>query len=210
MSLYIIKPVSHALFVFQSCQRIIRLRTLCAQTDTRALAREVVDKCDIIHRSQLAEVEQIIYYLKNRREPDNSASASDDQRRTANGSSMSNFAAGRPKSRSTSKVNGAASRLGTPAAVAPAPAVAATVAATKEKPSIRHLEEYVELLYEDLPDRIRGSDLILRLARYADNLEELEKNGECGERHDGRSRCVDVFWLVKFRGHAERIGARTA
>lgn len=47
-----------------------------------------------------------------------------------------------------------------------------------EKPSIRNLEEYVELLYEDLPDKVRGSDFILRLARFPDNLEELEKNGE--------------------------------
>lgn len=48
----------------------------------------------------------------------------------------------------------------------------------KEKASIRNLEEYVELLYEDLPERIRGSALILRLARFPDNLEELEKNGK--------------------------------
>lgn len=138
----------------------------------------MVDKCDIIHRSQLAEVEQIIYYLKHRRDPDNSGSGDHPSAANATGSNMS-FAAGRPKSRSTSKVNVGASRLGTPAAaaaLAPAPAVAA--AAAKEKPSIRNLEEYVELLYEDLPERIRGSDLILRLARYADNLEELEKNGE--------------------------------
>lgn len=51
--------------------------------------------------------------------------------------------------------------------------------ASPDKASIRHLEEYVELLYEDLPEKIRGSDLILRLARFPDNLEELEKNGEC-------------------------------
>ncbi|KAJ6639686.1 Kinesin-associated protein 3, partial [Pseudolycoriella hygida] len=46
----------------------------------------------------------------------------------------------------------------------------------KEKASIRNLDEYVELLYEDLQERVRGSSLILRLARCPDNLEELEKN----------------------------------
>lgn len=46
-----------------------------------------------------------------------------------------------------------------------------------EKASMRNVDEYVELLYEDLIDRIRGSSLILQLARYSDNLEELEKNG---------------------------------
>lgn len=46
-----------------------------------------------------------------------------------------------------------------------------------EKASMRNVDEYVELLYEDLIDKIRGSSLILQLARYSDNLEELEKNG---------------------------------
>ncbi|XP_037026202.1 kinesin-associated protein 3 isoform X4 [Bradysia coprophila] len=46
----------------------------------------------------------------------------------------------------------------------------------KEKASIRNLDEYVELLYEDLQERVRGSSLILRLARCPDNLEELERN----------------------------------
>lgn len=47
-----------------------------------------------------------------------------------------------------------------------------------EKASIRNIDEYVELLYEELPEKIRGSALILQLARHPDNLEELEKNGE--------------------------------
>lgn len=46
-----------------------------------------------------------------------------------------------------------------------------------EKASIRNIDEYIELLYEELPERIRGSALILQLARHADNLEEFEKNG---------------------------------
>lgn len=47
-----------------------------------------------------------------------------------------------------------------------------------EKASIRKIDEYVDLLYEDLPERIRGSALILQLARNPDNLEELQKNGK--------------------------------
>ncbi len=38
-------------------------------------------------------------------------------------------------------------------------------------------DEYVELLYEELQERVWGSSLILRLARCPDNLEELERNG---------------------------------
>lgn len=45
-----------------------------------------------------------------------------------------------------------------------------------EKASIRVIDTYVELLYDELPDKIRGSALILQLARNPDNLEELEKN----------------------------------
>lgn len=52
----------------KDCQRVIRLKSLNSKTDCAALAREVVEKCDLIHVSQLSEIEQIIYYLKNRKE----------------------------------------------------------------------------------------------------------------------------------------------
>lgn len=51
-------------------------------------------------------------------------------------------------------------------------------APVKDAYSIRNIEEYVELLYEDLNEKIRGSSLILKIARNPDNLEELEKNGK--------------------------------
>lgn len=51
----------------QNCQRILRLPNL-SRVDPAILAKEVVEKCDIIHKSQLAEVQQIIYYLQKRSE----------------------------------------------------------------------------------------------------------------------------------------------
>lgn len=39
------------------------------------------------------------------------------------------------------------------------------------------VDEYVDLLYEGIPEKIRGSALILQLARDSDNLEELLHNG---------------------------------
>ncbi|KAK5607076.1 Kinesin-associated protein 3 [Crenichthys baileyi] len=45
-----------------------------------------------------------------------------------------------------------------------------------EEASITRMEEYVELLYEGIPEKIRGSALILQLARNPDNLEELLHN----------------------------------
>ena len=37
-----------------------------SQTDISALAREVINKCKLIHPSKMAEVEQLLYYLQNR------------------------------------------------------------------------------------------------------------------------------------------------
>lgn len=46
-----------------------------------------------------------------------------------------------------------------------------------EEAVITRVDEYVELLYEGIPEKIRGSALILQLARNPDNLEELLHNG---------------------------------
>ena len=52
---------------FQECQKIIRLKSLNKDTNVKLLAKEVIEKCSLIHESKLAEVEQLIYYLQNRR-----------------------------------------------------------------------------------------------------------------------------------------------
>lgn len=46
-----------------------------------------------------------------------------------------------------------------------------------EEASISSIDEYVELLYEDIQEKIRGATLIFQLARNPDNLEELVQNG---------------------------------
>lgn len=46
-----------------------------------------------------------------------------------------------------------------------------------EEANINIIDDYVELLYEDIPEKIRGATLILHLARNPDNLEELLQNG---------------------------------
>lgn len=46
-----------------------------------------------------------------------------------------------------------------------------------ERAVISNVESYIELLYENIPEKIKGSGLILRLARVPDNLLELTKNG---------------------------------
>ena len=40
------------------------------------------------------------------------------------------------------------------------------------------LDDYLELLYDDLPSKIKGTGMILQLARTPDNLLSLAQTGE--------------------------------
>ena len=51
----------------KECQKIIRLKSLNSHTDITALAKEVIHKCKLIHPSKVPEVEQLLYYLQNRK-----------------------------------------------------------------------------------------------------------------------------------------------
>ncbi|NXK45692.1 KIFA3 protein, partial [Chauna torquata] len=120
----------------KECQKIIRLKSLNANTDIASLARKVVEECKLIHPSKLGEVEQLLYYLQNRRD----ASAGKEKKEKSN----------KPKD--------------------PPPFEGMEI---DEVANINDMDEYIELLYEDIPDKVRGSALILQLARNPDNLEEL-------------------------------------
>ena len=48
---------------------------------------------------------------------------------------------------------------------------------TDEVANINDLDGYLEMLYEDLPEKQTGTALLLQLARNPDNLEELFQNG---------------------------------
>lgn len=48
---------------------------------------------------------------------------------------------------------------------------------TEDGANINSLNDYIELLYEGVPDKIKASNLILQLARDPDNMEFLSKNG---------------------------------
>ncbi|CAI5776534.1 kinesin-associated protein 3 [Podarcis lilfordi] len=123
----------------KECQKIIRLKSLNANTDISSLARKVVEECKLIHPSKLAEVEQLLYYLQNRRD----TSSAKEKKEKSN----------KPKD--------------------PPPFEGMEI---DEVANINDMDEYIELLYEDIPDKVRGSALILQLARNPDNLEELLLN----------------------------------
>ncbi|KAI3369129.1 hypothetical protein L3Q82_026092, partial [Scortum barcoo] len=121
----------------KECQKIIRLKSLNAHTDTSSLARKVVEECRLIHPSKLREVEQLLFYLQKRKQPN------DDQEKK------------RISPRDFSPYAGVE---------------------LDEEANINNIDEYVELLYEDVQEKIRGATLIFQLARNPDNLEELIQN----------------------------------
>ncbi|XP_034244618.1 kinesin-associated protein 3 isoform X2 [Thrips palmi] len=130
----------------KECQKIIRLKSLNPDTDCAALAKEVVEKCSLIHSSKIAEVEHLIYYLQNRKEnPFNDRVESPLQGSIYSGT----------ESPSSIEMIGNASA---------------------ERATIANIESYVELLYEDMAEKVRGSGLILELAKDPNNLEDLAKN----------------------------------
>ncbi|XP_045119018.1 kinesin-associated protein 3-like isoform X2 [Portunus trituberculatus] len=115
----------------KECQKIIRLKSLDSNTDVAVLAREVVDKCKLIHPSKLGEVQHLISYLLSRKECSKDGQVS-----------LNHPDPGEPK----------------------------------EQANLNELDSYMEMLYEDMPDKVRGASFILQLARNPDYLEELCQN----------------------------------
>ena len=101
----------------------------------------MVKNCSLIHPSKIPEVDQLLYYLKNRKEstlPENYES----------------------------KKKTLSDKLENP-----------NIDDINETANINDLDDYAEMLYEDdIKTKIRGSALILQLARNPDNLEELFQN----------------------------------
>uniref|UniRef100_A0A3P9N3R7 Kinesin-associated protein 3a n=1 Tax=Poecilia reticulata TaxID=8081 RepID=A0A3P9N3R7_POERE len=119
----------------KDCQKMIRLKSLNANTDTASLAQKVVEECHLIHPSKLAEVEQLLFYLQNRKQSSGT----------------------KPEKKN----------------ISPRDFTPYTGVELDEEASIGSIDEYVELLYEDIQEKIRGAALIFQLARNQDNLEDL-------------------------------------
>uniref|UniRef100_A0A669ES74 Kinesin-associated protein 3b n=1 Tax=Oreochromis niloticus TaxID=8128 RepID=A0A669ES74_ORENI len=119
-------------------QKIIRMKSLSPSTDVGALAKKVLEECKMIPASRLPQVEQLLYYLQNRK----SSPVESKEKRTVKPKELTPFEG----------------------------------IELNEEASITRVDEYIELLYEGIPEKIRGSALILQLARNPDNLEELLHN----------------------------------
>ncbi|TSK49630.1 Kinesin-associated protein 3 [Bagarius yarrelli] len=134
----------------KECQKVIRLKSLNANTDVSSLARKVVDECKLIHPSKVAEVEHLLFYLQNRKK---AGSKGGNQKLLTHATEKEEKKLVRP--RELTPFEGME---------------------LDEEANINKIEGYVELLYEGIPEKIRGSTLILQLARNPDNLEELLQN----------------------------------
>uniref|UniRef100_A0A3Q1EQ89 Kinesin-associated protein 3b n=1 Tax=Acanthochromis polyacanthus TaxID=80966 RepID=A0A3Q1EQ89_9TELE len=126
-------------------QKSIRVKSLSPSTDVGALAKKVVEECKLIPPSRLPQVEQLLYYLQNRKSSPVEGKEKKEKRTV--------------KPRELTPFEGME---------------------LNEEASITRVDEYVELLYEGIPEKIRGSALILQLARNPDNLEELLHNAALG------------------------------
>uniref|UniRef100_A0AAZ3RCC5 Kinesin-associated protein 3b n=1 Tax=Oncorhynchus tshawytscha TaxID=74940 RepID=A0AAZ3RCC5_ONCTS len=115
----------------KKCQKIIRLKSLNTNTDVAALARKVVEECKLIHPSKLSEVEQLLFYLQNRK-----------------------------------KASGKEKRVVKPRDLTPFEGME-----IDEEANINKVEEYVELLYEGMEEKVKGATLILHLARNPQSVE---------------------------------------
>ncbi|CAF0831546.1 unnamed protein product [Didymodactylos carnosus] len=124
----------------KDAQKIIRLKSLNPNTDIRALAKEVISQCKLIHPTKRLEVEQLLSYLQNRRD-------------TAPSMTTSGTGTQKPISDELEQ-----------------PSIDFQLTETA---NITDIDDYAELLYDNVPDKIKGSALILQLARNPDNLSEI-------------------------------------
>ena len=122
----------------------IRLKSLGPSTDIRALAKEIINRCKLIHPTKLLEVEQLLFYLQNRRD-------------THLTGDQINSDPSKPISDELEQ-----------------PSIDTQI---NETASLNDIDDYAEMLYEDVPDKIKGSALILQLARNPDNLSEIIQKG---------------------------------
>ncbi|ESN90663.1 hypothetical protein HELRODRAFT_70921 [Helobdella robusta] len=134
----------------KQCQKVVKVGAMGENTDIKLMAKNIIDKCKLIHPSKQPEIEQLLYYLQKRKVS----------------SSTSNSAGGRghqqkiKHSHQNSLDN--LTSLGN--------------MQITELANINDLEMYLEMLYDEISERLRGTHLILQLALKPENLDELCQN----------------------------------
>lgn len=146
---------------------MIHLKSLNSNTDCRALAKEVIHKCNLIHETKLYDVEHLIYYLQTR------STAS----KTSNKILNFNFFTLNYYSIVDNKIKEDKSQLGLDNISSPSSIYHICGLMPDDKASLAKIDEYIEMLYDDMPQKVRGSGFILKVTSDKDNLEELSSSG---------------------------------
>ena len=131
--------------------KILFCQSLNSSTDISALAKEIINKCKLIHPSKVPEVEQLLYYLQNRKEK--SAAAASTSLDTEDADAAAATESLRVQSASLHRYSPVEFQRGSKEDND------ATAA------NINYLDDYIELLYEEVGSKVKGSGLILQLAR---------------------------------------------
>eukprot|EP00294_Goniomonas_avonlea_P008312 CAMPEP_0114554636 /NCGR_PEP_ID=MMETSP0114-20121206/8318_1 /TAXON_ID=31324 /ORGANISM="Goniomonas sp, Strain m" /LENGTH=691 /DNA_ID=CAMNT_0001739701 /DNA_START=77 /DNA_END=2149 /DNA_ORIENTATION=+ len=117
------------------------IKSLNRSSHVPSLAQEIVDNCNLIHRSKLAHVEKILAFLQHRMEKDYDADETREtlMRREEQEKYLEQEYMEQPEG------------LG----------------------DIEQLEIYIEMLYDTMEEKVKGTLMILQLARNPDNLERM-------------------------------------
>ncbi|KAI9106093.1 kinesin-associated protein-domain-containing protein [Phlyctochytrium arcticum] len=134
----------------KAMQKIIRIKALHSGSNLTALAQEVVDKCKLVHPSQTREVEQVLYYLQQRQEGEGGEDAMVSNREWLRRQMVDQKKDDESNKRSLDD--------------------------ELEPPSVENIEQYIEGLYEEIPDKIKSTRYVIELARDHENLETLVTN----------------------------------
>lgn len=125
---------------------MIKVQSLNSTTDINGLAKEVIHQCKLIPSSRLNEVQQLLSYMQQR--PDNKPANMNDKMRPMTSSQLM---------RNDDMIDIINHQM-------------------DEQASMGKLDTYIELLYEELEGKIRGTSLILQLAKQNENLQDLSLN----------------------------------
>ena len=143
----------------KSHQKTIKLK-INRNTDIKSLAEEVVAKAKLIHHSKLQRVENLIYELQQHTiSTDNSTSRRDTERDREYDRNYSS------EDRRYDELRNEGKRQQQLAQQQQGP-----------RASLDDLDDYMEMLYGSLEEKVKGTGMIVELARDAQNLEVLSSN----------------------------------
>ncbi|KAJ3103417.1 Kinesin-associated protein 3 [Phlyctochytrium planicorne] len=133
----------------KAMQKVIRVKSLGPHSNLSNLAHEIVEKCKLIHPSKERDVEQVLYYLQQRgfnEEPSEASNRAWLKRQMDEARQQQQEEEGYSRTEQD------------------------------EYSSLDRIEQYVEGLYEEIPEKIAATRKILQLAKAPENMENLISN----------------------------------